>query len=183
MQGVEGAGRGGGARELPGGFAGGVALLVVGGALLLLLLLLLLGELGSPSGLVRLVVVVVAPLALLVRSLVREYLLEAVGELVGVEVAHGFGGLAGRARLGVGGAEAGEWARGDGRGAGHAGLHFGGGLVFGSGVVVVGGSGDALVWWFGRGQAAKGAERLGGGSQVEAQANSIEVLARAFLTL
>lgn len=97
----------------------------MGGGVLLLLMLLWLfyGELGSrePVG-----PVVVAPLALLVRSLVREDLVEAVGELVGVEVADGFGGLAGRARLGVGRAEAGEGVGGGGRGPGHAGLHLGG---------------------------------------------------------
>lgn len=69
VEGVEGAGRGGGAGELTGGFAGGVALLllvvvvVVGGFLLLFL-----GKLGSREP-VR-PVVVVAPLAFFVCALV-----------------------------------------------------------------------------------------------------------------
>lgn len=68
--------------------------------------------------------------------------MEPVGEFVGVEVADGFGGLAGCAWLGVGGAEAGEGVGGDGRGPGHAGLHFGGVLFSVQGA---GWSVDALV--------------------------------------
>lgn len=68
VEGVEGAGRGGGAGELTGGFAGGVALLLL---LLLLVggfLLLFLGKLGSREP-VR-PMVVVAPLAFFVCALV-----------------------------------------------------------------------------------------------------------------
>lgn len=68
--------------------------------------------------------------------------MEPVGEFVGVEVADGFGRLAGCAWLGVVGAEAGEGVGGDGRGPGHAGLHFGGVLFSVQGA---GWSGDALV--------------------------------------
>lgn len=74
VEGVKGAGRGGGAGELTGGFAGGVALLLLLLLLFLLLvvvggfLLLFLGKLGSREP-VR-PVVVVAPLAFFVCALV-----------------------------------------------------------------------------------------------------------------
>lgn len=100
--------------------------------LLRLLLRLLLGRLGSPPSLVGFVL---APLALLVCTLVGEDLLETVGELVGVKVAHNSGRLAGRARRRVGGAGAGEKVGGGaGRGPGHTGLHFGGLLFSGCGL-------------------------------------------------